>query len=97
MARQSLLQKIIHFFLTKIIIGITAVVAAVALIEWAGRLLLNGTSLSDNIKNSIVAFTESVAALAIYIFLFRLYEKRKIKVITSFSLTKEFIAEDRFD
>jgi membrane protease YdiL (CAAX protease family) len=79
MTNQTTLQKILRFFLTKIIIGVMVVAGSVALIEWLGRLLLDKTQLSDDLKNLIIGIIESFVALLSYILLFRFYEKRKIK------------------
>jgi uncharacterized protein len=78
MTNQTTFQKILHFFLTKIILGFLVVAASVAITEFAGRYLLDKTSMSDEIKNVIVAIADSVAALTVYIILFKAYEKRQI-------------------
>jgi len=43
------LKKIIHFPLTKIIIGILVVAGSVALGEWLSKSLLNKTQLSNKL------------------------------------------------
>ncbi len=78
MNQQTALPGILSFFLTRIIIGIAVVVGSVAFIEWSGRLLLDKTQLTDNSKNSIIAFADAAIALFSYILLFRSYEKRQI-------------------
>jgi len=45
MGKQTALQKALHFFVTKIIIGIAVIGGLVALVEWLGRLLLDKTQL----------------------------------------------------
>jgi uncharacterized protein len=82
MTNQTALQKISNFFITKIIIGIIVVGGSVALTEWSGRSLLNKTPLTDDVKNIIIAITESIIALMSYILLFRVYEKRQIKELS---------------
>jgi len=82
MKSQIALSKFLSFFLTKIIIGVSCIVGVVALVEWAGRPLLDKTRLSDNSKNIIVAVLESGIALLAYIFLFKPYEKRKISELS---------------
>ena len=78
MNRQTTLEKIFYFFITKIIFGIAVIAALVALIEQDGRPLLDRTSLSGNAKNIIISLANSAIALTAYILLFRFYEKRKI-------------------
>lgn len=72
------MQKFLHFFLIKIVIGIAVIVAVVFLTQTFGQILLAKTSLSENAQNFILALLNSGFALAVYIFLFRVYEKRKI-------------------
>ena len=56
MTTQTALQKVLNFFLTKIIIGIAIVAGAVALVEVGGRILLGAISLSEIQKNVIIVF-----------------------------------------
>src|SRR5262249_33713257 len=79
---QPVLEKIMQFPLTKILIGILVVAGSVALVEWIRRSLLDRTNLTDNEKNFIVAVTESLLALLSYILLFKFYEKRQIKELS---------------
>src|SRR4051812_8503590 len=83
MKSQTALSKFLSFFLTKIIIGVSVIVGVVALVEWLGRPLLDKTRLSDNPKNLIVAVLESAIALVAYIFLCKIYEKRKISELST--------------
>jgi uncharacterized protein len=71
------LKQIIHFPLTKIIIGILVVGGSVALGEWASKLLLNKTQLSDDFKNLVTGIIDAFMALLSYVLLFRSYEKGK--------------------
>ena len=89
MAQTNLtLIKILEFPVTKIIIGIIVVAGSVVLVEWGGRLLLNPTSLSDEVKNLIIAITESFLALFSYVLLFKFYEKRRIEELNAASFGK---------
>jgi uncharacterized protein len=72
------LKKIIHFPLTKIIIGILVVAGSVALVEWAGRSLLDKIQMRDDFENIIIGIIEVLIALLSYVLLFRSYEKRKV-------------------
>jgi uncharacterized protein len=82
MNQQTVLSKILSFFLVKIIIGIAVVGSSVFLAEWLGRLLLDQTQLTDDLKNIIIAIADATAALLSYIFLFEFYEKGKIKELS---------------
>ncbi len=77
------MQKFLHFFLVKIIVGIAVIVAVVFLTQTFGQTLLAKTSLSENAQNFILALLNSGFALAVYIFLFRVYEKRKITELSA--------------
>jgi len=72
-------QKIVFFFLTKIVIGILVVVGSVALVENAGRSLLDKVQLTGELQNAIIGITQSAIGLISYVLLFRVYEKRQIK------------------
>ncbi len=92
MDKPTVLQKVLHFFLTKIIIGILVISGLVVLIEWLRKLSLDKTSLTDNTKNIIVAILESVIVVSGYVLFFRVYEKRKIKELGASSFVKNAIA-----
>ncbi len=91
MSKQITLSKILSFFLVKMIIGIAAVVGSVFLVEGPGRLLLDQTQLTDDLKNIIIAIADAIVALLSYFFLFRFYEDRKIKELSLASLSKNAI------
>lgn len=76
--KQTPLQRVFHFFLTKMIIGIGSIVLLVASIEWLRSLVLDQANLSNDVKVLLVAIVEAFVAAAGYIFVFRLYEKRRI-------------------
>ncbi len=80
------MQKLLQFFLIKIIIGIAAIVAVVFITQTLGQTLLGKTSLSANEQNFVLALANSGLALAVYIFLFRVYEKRKITELSTSNL-----------
>lgn len=88
MSKQTALKKVLHFFVTKIIVGIAVIGASVALIEWLRTLLLDKTNLSENIKNIIIAIADSVVAVTAYILLYRKYEKRHITELSAASFIK---------
>lgn len=60
------------------IVGIVVIVSLVACIEWLSSLIPGKTNLSDDVQSIIVAVAEAIVATTAYIFIFRLYEKRRI-------------------
>jgi len=78
MSGKNIFNKILSFFITKIIIGIAVIAGAVILIESAFRPLLEKIKISDELINGIIGISEAAAAVFIYIFIFSFYEKRKI-------------------
>ena len=72
----------------KMIIGIGVIVLLVFFIEWIGPLVLDKTSLSDDLKALIVAVADACMATACYIFIFRIYEQRLIRELSR----KKFIS-----
>ena len=81
--KQTPLQKALHFFLTKMIIGIGVIVLLVAVIEWLGSSILDKTNLPDDKKALTVAVAEAFIATTGYIFLFRIYDKRPIHELSA--------------
>jgi membrane protease YdiL (CAAX protease family) len=88
MSATNAIKKIISFFLTKIILGITVIAGAVVLIESAIRPLLEKIKLSEELINGIIDVSEAVVAVLTYIFLFSFLEKRKISELSSSSFAK---------
>ena len=81
--KQTPLQKALHFFLTKMIIGIGVIVLLVAVIEWLGSSILDKTNLPDDKKALTVAVAGAFIATTGYIFLFRIYDKRPIHELSA--------------
>src|SRR4051812_10934338 len=65
------------------IAGIGVIVSLVAFVEWLRPFMLDKTNLSDNVKALIVAVVEACFATAGYIFLFRVYDKRRIHELSA--------------
>jgi len=84
MEKKSKLFRFFHFPVTKIIIGLVAVVAAASILEFGSQAILKYTSLSEEFQNLIIAILVAAAALAAYYYLFRFYEKRKIEEISTY-------------
>src|SRR5689334_19369636 len=80
--KQNILPKALHFFLTRILIGLAVVGGLVLFVEGCGRFLLEKTKLTSDFTNVIIAISDAAIALASYIFLFRAYEKRPIKELS---------------
>jgi len=81
--KQTPLQKALHFFVTKMIIGIGVIVLLVAVIEWLRSSTLDKTNLPDDNKVLIIAVAEAFIATTGYIFLFRIYDKRPIHELSA--------------
>ena len=88
MAAQTTLQKIFYFPLTKIVIGFALLVGAGSLAQFAGKLLVNQTPLSIEVKGGIVGIITAATVLLSYILLYRFYEKRKITELSLASFGK---------
>ena len=82
-SKQTQLQKILNFFVTKIIVGSGFIILLVLSIEWLRSTLLDKTSLSNDIKALIVTIAEAFIATLGYILIFRLYEKRQIHELSA--------------
>ncbi len=85
------MQKVLHFFFTKMIVGIALVVALVALAELLRFELLDKTNLSNDTKAVATAITEAVIAVAAYIILFKVYDKRQIHELSRAKFTSNAI------
>jgi membrane protease YdiL (CAAX protease family) len=72
------LNIIVNHYLVRIIIGILVIGASVALIEFGGRFVLDKFQIPEDIKNLLIALSESGSSLYLYIILFHWYEKRQI-------------------
>jgi membrane protease YdiL (CAAX protease family) len=88
MNTQTGLQKVLHFFLTKIIVGIIVIAGSVFLVEWLGNLLPSKTALAENSKNIFIAISDAAIAVISYVFLFRWYEKRRIDELSLSAFNK---------
>jgi len=82
MDKKSIGQKILHFPLTKIIIGIVVCAGIVSLGQFVVGKLLNVSTLDKDIKNLITGIVVAILTIISYTYLFKFYEKR---YITEFS------------
>jgi uncharacterized protein len=83
MESPSKTSRFFHFPVTKIIIGLVSVAVTVSLMQFGIKALLDLTGLDEDIKNLVGAVMVAGVALITYIFLFRLYEKRKIDELST--------------
>jgi len=75
-------KKILHFPLTKIILGLVVVLLITTLVQRVIEKLTLYFPLDTHYRNLIITLLVSVISLSIYAFLFRYYEKRKIKELS---------------
>lgn len=78
MDKKSIGQKILHFPLTKIIIGLLVCGVIVSVGQLLVGKLLNLTALDKDFKNLITGLVVAVLAIVSYTYLFKFYEKREI-------------------
>jgi len=78
MDKKSIGQKILHFPLSKIIIGLLVCGVIVSVGQLLVGKLLNLTALDKDFKNLITGLVVAVLAIVSYTYLFKFYEKREI-------------------
>lgn len=81
-------NKLAHFFLVKIVIGLLVIGCAVALVEFGGRYLLKALPLTESFTNFLVAFLQGIIAVTSYKLLFHAYEKRQILELSRSTCSK---------
>lgn len=84
---QRTINPYLNYFIN-LIIGLIGVIGAVAFTELFMGLLMGQTRMSENSKHVINALADIAAALFVYIILFRILEKRKIKELAISNFTK---------
>ena len=88
---KSIIQKILHFSLTKIIIGIIVVVGVVSIGQIGIGKLLDYTTIDKEIGNLISGIIVAILAIFSYTLLFGFYEKRNIQELASKGIIKNLI------
>jgi uncharacterized protein len=83
MKNQTTAQKILHFPLTKMTIGIIVCVGLYGVSQFAFGQLLATMGLEKDVKNLIVGILSSIIAVLSYTYLFRFYEKRDITELST--------------
>ncbi len=81
-------QKVLHFPLTKIIIGLIVVAGIVSLGQTFTRELLNQTGLERDFKRLLTGIVVALLSIIAYVYLFKYYEKRKITEFSQKGLLK---------
>jgi hypothetical protein len=84
-------QKILHFSITKIIIGLVVCLSIGVLGHQGVSKLLDRTSLSEESKDLIAGFLLALLVLVTYIILYKFYEKRKITELSTGKLARNLI------
>lgn len=88
MEKKSIGQKILHFPLTKIVIGLLVCGVIVSLGQFLVGKLLNLTAVDKDLKNLITGFVVAILAIASYTYLFKFYEKRKVSEFSKNGILK---------
>lgn len=81
----SIFHRIIHFPLTRIVIGFLVVAFTYGMTQGALGFFIEATSISDNWRRLFIGIISSIVAAGVYIILYKYYEKRDI---TEFSLKR---------
>jgi len=84
----SLTQKILHFSIVKIIVGIICCAGIVSIAQFGIGKLLTPTTLAKDEKMLLIGIVVAILSIATYIFLFRNYEKRSITELSTKGLGK---------
>lgn len=78
MSNKNIAQKILHFPLTKIVVGITLIVGIFILSKKLLGGIFQADFLTEDLTNLIVNIISSILTIVGYIYLYKYYEKRKI-------------------
>ncbi len=84
----SLPQRILHFSLVKIIVGIICCAGIVTVAQIGMSKLLTPTSLANDEKMLLIGIVVAILSIGTYILLFRYYEKRSISELSIKGLGK---------
>lgn len=71
-------NKLAHFFLVKIVIGLLVIGGVIAIVEFGGRYLLKALPVTETLSNFLVSILQAFISVTAYILLFHTYEKRQI-------------------
>lgn len=87
----STIQKVLHFPLTKIIIGFIVCMGAVSLGQVAIEKSLSIASIPTDFKKFIIGLTTALLALLSYVYLFKCYEKRVLTELNTQRIVKNLV------
>jgi hypothetical protein len=87
----STIKKVLHFHLTKIIIGFIVCMGAVSLGQVAIEKSLSITSIPPDFKKFIIGLTTALLALLSYVYLFKFYEKRVLTELNTQRIVKSLV------
>lgn len=82
MQKNSKFSRLLHFPLTKIIIGLLSVALVTSVVQLGAQAIMKTTGLHEDFQGLIGAVFTAAAALASYIYIFKFYEKRKIEELS---------------
>lgn len=88
MTQFTIVQKILHFSIVKIIVGIICCAGIVTVAQVGMSKLLSPTSLAKDEKMLLIGIIVAILSIGTYIFLFRYYEKRSITELSTKGLGK---------
>ena len=88
MSKKSIGQKLLHFPLTKIIIGFIVCIAIVRIAQTFIKKLMEISSFDKDFKNLIGGIFVAILAIISYSYLFKFYEKRKITEFSKKGIVK---------
>ena len=91
MKTNTVLLKIFYFPLTRIIIGIVAIIGAVNIAQIISTKLLDLSSMDKDVEKRIVAVISAIAVLVTYATLYKYYEKRKISELSTRGIWKNLL------
>lgn len=89
--KKSIVKKVLHFPLVKIIISFTVIAMVMGLIQSFGNLILSKINLTNEIKNLFLGISSATAVLISYYYFFKFYEKREITELSKTNLIKDLL------
>lgn len=91
MKQITTLQKVLNFFVVKILVALSFCISIVILVQLGLRKLLALTSISKEEKILWVGIAVALLSVSTYVFLFRFYEKRNIIELSTKKLTQNLL------
>ncbi|MCB0501779.1 MAG: CPBP family intramembrane metalloprotease [Bacteroidetes bacterium] len=88
MSKKGIIQKILHFPLTKIIVGIIVVAGVYVLFNMALVQIFKTDVLTEDVISLVIALISTILSVITYVLLFKFYEKREIKELSTNGLAK---------